>query len=83
MSQELPELLVYTKVGCGQCVGAKMFLNQKGIPYKLINVDTDELREEIRALGAQSFPFIVSPNGKTSFGFKPEELKEIVKELGY
>lgn len=76
------ELIVYSKTGCGQCVGVKMFLNQNNIPYKLINADSDEMRQEVFSQGGQSFPFIVAPNGETMSGFHPEKLKEIVKDMG-
>ncbi len=44
----MPKILIYTTKICPYCVMAKRLLNQKGVSYEEINVDSDpQLREEM------------------------------------
>lgn len=74
----LDTLIVYSKNGCAQCGGTKMFLDSKGIPYEERNTSTNpDWLEEALATGLTSMPIVVPPVGDPFAGFRPELLAEL------
>lgn len=83
------EVIVYSKDNCGQCLGAKMFLNSKGIKFDERAIDKNEqYREEmVDGLGLTSLPVVlVKQDGELVsepiVGNDPVKLTEIFGKLG-
>ena len=52
-------LTIYTKPGCQYCNSAKAYLNENAIPYKEVDITTDEtVVEWLRAQGHKTLPVI-------------------------
>lgn len=73
------EVTIYSKVGCGQCMFTKKYLDKSNISYfeKDISKNTDWL-EEVKALGFQSLPVIVIEGEVPFIGYQPERLAKLV-----
>ncbi|UDM72705.1 glutaredoxin family protein [Vagococcus fluvialis] len=72
------KVIVFSKAGCGQCFGAKMFLKQHNIPFEEIDIEaSDENRKNFDQYGFDSLPVIVSPVIEPFSGFRPSNLQEI------
>lgn len=70
---------IYTKEGCGACVSAKTFMDNKGIPYEMIEIDKDkDAMNVLRKAGAMSLPFI-KIGGVEIIGFNPMAILEAAK----
>ena len=70
---------VYTRPTCIWCIRAKELLNSKGIPFKNLNINDDELRKELKvnAPGIKTIPQIFK-DGKRIGGY--EDLVEYLKD---
>lgn len=70
---------IYSKEGCGACVSAKTFMDNKGIKYQTLEVDKDkEAMNELRKAKVMSLPFITI--GETEIiGFNPMQILEALK----
>jgi glutaredoxin len=56
-------LIIYTKPGCQYCQAAKSYLNDNSIPYKEVDITTDESTIEwLRAQGHKTLPVIYLDN---------------------
>lgn len=74
----MSKVIVFSKSGCGQCVGAKMFLNQHNIPHEIKDIEeSEEIRKEFDQYGFGSLPVIVSPVIEPFTGFVPAKLNQI------
>lgn len=74
------KMTVYSKVGCGQCMFTKKYLEKHNIPYLEKNIsENNEWMEEVKAMGFQSLP-VVHIEGEIPFsGFQPQQLDALVK----
>lgn len=73
-------LVVYSKNGCAQCGGTKMFLESKGIQYEERNINENEAwLEEARATGLTSMPIVVPVAGDPFAGFRPDQLAALAE----
>ena len=70
---------MYTRPTCIWCIRAKELLNSKGIPFKNLDINDDELRKElkIKAPGIKTIPQIFK-DGKRIGGY--EDLVEYLKD---
>ena len=70
---------VYTRPTCIWCIRAKELLNSKGIPFKNLDINDDELRKElkVKAPGIKTIPQIFK-GGKRIGGY--EDLVEYLKD---
>lgn len=75
-------VVVYSKPGCGQCVGVKMFLKQNKISHIVKDISDPEIREEFDSYGLNALPVVVKPNGEVFTGFNHGELSKIKSEAG-
>jgi len=67
-------VVVYSKANCRNCVVAKAYLDNKGVPYEEILVDQNEdVMKELISKGVRSMPFITI-NDTEIKGFKPQEI---------
>lgn len=87
-SKNMKKVVIYSKSYCGYCKSAKKLLEQKGISYNEIEVDTSEIKEAMvkRAGGAQTVPQIFI-NDQHIGGFddleKLDQSGELDKLLNY
>lgn len=79
MSQKVKFL---SKENCGQCFGAKMFLNASGIPFE--EIKGEEAHNKVVELGFGGFPVIIPPEGLGSpfQGNQTVRLKELKEAMG-
>ena len=70
---------VYTRPTCIWCIRAKELLNSKGIPFKNLDINDDELREElkVKAPGIKTIPQIFKDRERIG-GY--EDLVEYLKD---
>ena len=70
---------VYTRPTCIWCIRAKELLNSKGIPFKNLDINDDELRKElkVKAPGIKTIPQIFK-DGNRIGGY--EDLVEYLKD---
>ena len=70
---------MYTRPTCIWCIRAKELLNSKGIPFKNLDINDDELRKElnVKAPGIKTIPQIFK-DGKRIGGY--EDLVEYLKD---
>ena len=57
----MAKIEIYTTMWCGYCARARALLNQKGVPFTDIDVDTDSARREemvARSGGGRTVPQI-------------------------
>lgn len=65
---------IYTMDGCGACVTAKKFMDNKGISYESFAVDRDrEARLELISKGVTTLPVIIIGDTKID-GFNPQAI---------
>jgi mycoredoxin len=59
------EIVMYGADWCGDCRRAQRLLDDRGVPYRYVDVeDDDEAREESRRIGnSTKIPVIVMPDG--------------------
>lgn len=74
------KVLIYTTPYCAPCKTTKKYLTHLGVEYTAIDIsENPELRKDIFAKAhAQTVP-IVQRGSKFVTGYKPAELKELVK----
>lgn len=74
------KVLIYTTTYCAPCAATKKYLDHLNVKYTTIDVtDNQKLRIEIsNKAGATTVP-IIQRGSKFCVGFKPAELKELVK----
>ncbi len=67
-------MVLYATQWCGYCKQIQRFLDQKGIPYKSVDIDQDpEGRKAYQALGGGGIPF-VDVNGTLIREYNPEAI---------
>ena len=68
---------VYSKPNCMQCSFAKKYLDDKGVPFKEIDVFKDaEALAMLRDEGFSQMP-VVSMDGEFHTGFRPDVLSKV------
>ena len=68
---------VYSKPNCMQCSFAKKYLDNKGVPFKEIDVFKDkEALAMLRDKGFSQMP-VVDVNGEFHTGFRPDVLSKV------
>lgn len=67
-------VVLYATEWCGYCKQIQRFLDQKGIPYKSVDIDQDpEGRKAYQTLGGGGIPF-VDVNGTLIREYNPEAI---------
>ncbi len=73
-TQATARVVLYTTEWCGYCTQIQRFLDQKGIPYKRVDIDKDsEGRKAYQALGGGGIPF-VDVNGTLIRDYNPDAI---------
>lgn len=77
----MKKLIIYSKVACGQCNQAKMYMTARKIPFEVRDIEENPVyMEELLAYGVSSLPLIT--NGVTHMtGFNPLKVSELYDEL--
>ncbi|MBA4536286.1 glutaredoxin family protein [Bacillus aquiflavi] len=75
------DITVYTTNTCPYCVMMKNFLNDKGLPFKEVNVqqDPEAGRKLVEATGQMGVPQ-TNVNGHWVLGFDPNTLMSYIKK---
>ncbi|MGP6139490.1 MULTISPECIES: glutaredoxin domain-containing protein [unclassified Jeotgalibaca] len=73
------KITIYSKVGCGQCMFTKKYLDKRNVSYFEKNISENPVWvEEVKALGFQSLP-VIQIEGEPPFnGFQPQLLDALV-----
>ncbi|MBT2372102.1 glutaredoxin family protein [Pseudomonas fluorescens] len=70
---------LYSTDWCGYCQQTQRFLDQKGIPYKTVDIEKDaEGRKAYEALGGGGIPF-VEVNGTLIRDYNPDAIMAALK----
>lgn len=74
------EITVYSKVGCGQCLFTKKYLEKRNLAYLEKNIsENQEWLEEVKEMGFQSLPVIKVAGEEPFNGFQPHRLDALVE----
>ena len=73
---------VYAKSDCQQCVATKRLLDRRGVPYRIVDLDTDASQiEVVKTLGFTSAPVFTVTDGTRTIdswgGYRPDKIKEL------
>ena len=72
-------VVLYATEWCGYCKQIRRFLDQKGIPYKAVDIEKDaKARKAYEALGGGGIPF-VDVNGTLIRDYNPEAIMAALK----
>ena len=85
MIKKWPEIIMYTRPLCSDCVRSKKFLENNQIPFKEINIlENNSAKQEIKKInkGRESVPTIIINNNTVIIEPTDSDLmKAITKEL--
>lgn len=75
------EVIVYTKELCPQCNMTKKLMKNLNVDFKEISLTEDpDVLQKIKSLGYMQAPVVSVDNFEKSWsGFKPDEIKGLVK----
>ncbi len=76
----MPNIIIYSTTTCGYCKAAKSYLDSKNIPYKSVDVGTDEqaAQEMINKSGQMGVP-VIDVDGKIIIGFNQSALDALIE----
>lgn len=71
---------VYTVPNCPQCNATKRALTKRGISYDVVDLaSSPEARQELRQAGYQQAPVIITSDGQTWTGYRPDKIAQLTK----
>lgn len=71
-------ITVYTKPACVQCDATKRTLGKYGLPFAEIDLSVNEdIVDQLKAAGWMRAPVVVTPQGETWSGFRPDRLRDL------
>jgi glutaredoxin-like protein NrdH len=74
-------ITVYTKPSCVQCTATYRALDNKGIPFEILDLSVDETAlDQVKALGYLQAPVVVTDDDHWS-GFRPDKIDELGARL--
>lgn len=85
MAQGSAGIVVYGTAWCPDCVRAKAFLDQRGIPYTWVDIEQDEAAIQVvleKNGGLRVVPTILFPDGSVLVEPSNRELAEKLASLG-
>lgn len=75
---EKATVIVYSKPNCMQCQFTKKYLENKGIPFEVKDVEqSDQAIDEVKKLGFSSLPVVLAEGLEAFNGFRPELLNRL------
>lgn len=76
------KIRLFVKTYCGWCDKAAAWLDERGIPYETINVNTDQKAyDEMVRLSHQTFAPVIDVDGKILADFGPDELAKFWENI--
>jgi glutaredoxin-like protein NrdH len=83
--EQTTKIMIYALSTCGWCKKVKAFLNEFGVAYDYIDVDTLEGEDQTQIMNvvakwnpSRSFPTIVVNDEESIVGFQQDKLKKVV-----
>ncbi|MGX7091917.1 glutaredoxin domain-containing protein [Hutsoniella sourekii] len=78
----MKKITIYSKVGCGECMFTKKFLESHQVDFVEHNLthETDKI-DDVKQLGFTSLPVVVVEGEEPFSGYQPDRLQEIVNSL--
>ena len=75
----MANLKVYSTTTCPHCIGAKAYLDEKGIKYENFDVSSDKVKldEMVKISGQMGVP-VFDIDGNILIGFDKEEIDRLV-----
>ncbi len=71
-------VIVYSKPNCMQCNFTKKFLEDKGIPYEIKDIEQNESAvKEVKSMGFSSLPVVLAEGIEAFHGFRPDILSKL------
>ncbi|MFO8069252.1 MAG: glutaredoxin-like protein NrdH [Alkalibacterium sp.] len=71
-------VIVYSKPNCMQCQFTKKYLENKGIPFEVKDIEQNEKAiDEVRQLGFSSLPVVIAEGIEAFNGFRPDMLNRL------
>lgn len=75
---EKATVIVYSKPNCMQCQFTKKYLESKGIPYEVKDIEqNDKAIDEVKQLGFSSLPVVIAEGIEAFNGFRPDMLNRL------
>lgn len=75
---EKSTVIVYSKPNCMQCQFTKKYLENKGIPFEVKDIEqNDQAIDEVKKLGFSSLPVVIAEGIEAFNGFRPELLNRL------
>jgi glutaredoxin len=76
------KIRLFIKTYCGWCDRAKDWLDERGIAYETINVNTDQKAfDEMIRLSGQTLAPVIDVDGKILADFGPDELAKFWERI--
>jgi glutaredoxin len=77
-----PRVVMFSAPGCGYCVKARDYLNQKGVVFEELDVNASEdARRRFQSLGGRGVPLILIGDRQIS-GFDPQAIQAALAKEG-
>ncbi|MFE3279633.1 glutaredoxin family protein [Nocardia sp. NPDC059239] len=78
---DAPNVVLYSKPGCGQCIATAQALLARGIPFMKLDATTDDnAADRVHGLGYQCLPVIVAGDMHWS-GFQLNKIDQLAYAL--
>ena len=78
-SNNMNNVIVYSKNNCMQCKMTKRFLKEHNVPFEERNINQEpQYLDALKQQGFQSVPVVMNSNMDPIVGFRPDSLKELV-----
>ncbi|MBF6213726.1 glutaredoxin family protein [Nocardia puris] len=75
----MPEITVYGRPGCGQCLATTQHLTRRGVPHAYVDVSADPAGVEVvTSLGYQALPVVVAGDVHWS-GYRHTRLQRLAE----
>ncbi len=76
----LPEVLIFTLPGCSYCRQAKALMAKKHIPFREVDLTSDEGMKIANAMKIPPMAPVFAYKNRTLLGFTPDRLLKFVEE---
>lgn len=71
-------VIIYSKPNCMQCQFTKKYLESRGVPFEVKDIEQDtNAIEEVKQLGFSSLPVVIAEGIEAFNGFRPELLNRL------
>lgn len=75
-------ITIYSKPACVQCTATYRALDQRGIPYSVVDISQDEESfSMVRDMGYMQVPVIVTASNGHWSGFRPDKINALAGEM--